>query len=366
VRVGSALEALAVPCCAAVFAACAASTAFAGTTYGPNGPSNVNTSRETVSRATDLTVGIINDRINQATADAGFGVFTAGAGTKYVMGNGGGMAAGSEPPRIGFWGSLGATSVRDWQPGADYYGTIISGVAGVDYRFRDWLLFGIAGGYEGTNINTGFNIGNQLGSGGIVSVYSAVRLADSLSVTGQVGHGWLNYTENHQSVNGAFTGDRWFTAINLNFGTTIDTRLPTGFHVGSSGDWLLSGQIGYFYFAEVQSAYTETNGNAVASSMPYLGEVRLKGQVGYRFKTDWGSVIPFGSARLEFDTNYSDPPVISAQGLRASASNFGVTFSAGLKAALGERSSFIIEGTTTQFRQYFESYGINGSFRLQF
>lgn len=328
--------------------------AFAGTTYGPNGPTNINTNQLTVNKAADLTAGIINERMNEATVDAGFGLNTSSASQPlFRIGNGGGKAAGSEPQRVGFWGSLGANWVRDTQPGMDFNGSIVSGVGGVDYRALPWLLVGVAGGYETTSINTFFNSGKQWSGGAVVGLYSAVRLQDNLSLTAQLGHGWMNYWETHGGVNGAFGGDRWFGAANLNIGKSIDK-------------WQLAASLGYFFFTETQSSYTETNGNFVPSSTPYLGQIRLKGQVGYNFTTDWGSIMPFIGARLEFDTSYSDAPVIAASGQRASYSPFGTTFSAGLKAKIGDNASFIIQGTTTQFRQYFESYGINGAFRINF
>lgn len=329
-----------------------ASSALAGNTYGPTGPTNVNTNKQTVTKAADLTTGIINDRINNATTDAGFGTFSASA-PQFVIGNGGGKAAGDEPTKFGFWGSLGATWVRDTQPGVDFNGSIVSGVAGVDYRALPWLLVGVAGGYEGTNINTFFNSGQQWSSGAVVSAYGAVRLAPSWSLTAQVGHGWISYWETHGGVNGNFGGDRWFGAANINTGQNIDK-------------WRLTGSLGYFFFTETQSAFTETNGNAIPSSTPYLGQIRVKGQAGYEFTTDWGTIMPFLGARLEFDVAYSDAPIISSAGQRASNSIFGTTFSAGVKTRIGDRSSFILEGTTTQFRQYFEAYGINGSFRINF
>jgi hypothetical protein len=332
--------------------AAATPSAFAGTTYGPNGPTNVNTNQQTISKAADLTTGIIQDRINQATTDAGFGTFSASAPT-FAVGNGGGKAAGDEPKKIGFWGSLGNTWVRDTQTGVDFNGTILSGVAGVDYRALPWLLVGVAGGYEGTSINTNFNSGQQWSAGGVISVYGAARLAPSWSLSAQVGHGWLSYWETHGGVNGVFGGDRWFGAANINTGTNVD-------------QWRLSGSLGYFFFTETQSGYSETNGNFVPSSTPYLGQIRLRGQAGYEFITDWGTIMPYVGARLEFDTSYSAAPIINSLGQRASYSWFGTTFSAGVKAKLGDRSSFILEGTTTQFRQYFEAYGINGSFRISF
>ena len=321
-------------------------------TYGPRGPTNVNTNQQTVSKAADLTTGIIQDRISNATTDAGFGTFSAKA-PNFVVGNGGGKAAGDEPTKIGFWGSLGATWVRDTQPGVDFNGSIISGVAGVDYRALPWLLVGFAGGYESTSINTIFNSGLQWSSGGVASVYGAARLAPNWSFTAQLGHGWLSYWETHGGVNGNFGGDRWFGSASINTGQNIDK-------------WQLSGSLGFFFFTETQSAFTESNGNFIPSSTPYLGQIRVKGQAGYEFTTDFGSIMPFIGARLEFDVSHSDAPVISSVGQRASLSTFGTTFNAGVKAKLGDRSSFVIEGTTTQFRQYFESYGINGSFRINF
>ena len=76
--------------------------------------------------------------------------------------------------------------------------------------------------------------------------------------------------------------------------------------------------------------------------------------------------MPFVGARLEFDTNYSSAPVISSIGQRASYSWFGTTFSGGIKAKIGDRSSFILEGTTTQFRQYFAHTRGDHALRLSF
>ena len=228
----------------------------------------------------------------------------------------------------------------------------MSGVAGVDYRALPWLLVGVAGGYEGTNINTFFNSGQQWSSGAVVFLYGAVRLAPSWSLTAQVGHGWISYWETHGGVNGNFGGDRWF-------GCGQHQHRPEHRQVAAHRIARL------FLLHLYQLAFTETNGNAIPSSTPYLGQIRVKGQAGYEFTTDWGTIMPLQRG-LEFDVAYSDAPIISSAGQRASNSIFGTTFSAGVKTRIGDRSSFILEGTTTQFRQYFEAYGINGSFRINF
>lgn len=233
------------------------------------------------------------------------------------------------------------------------HGPIFSTLVGLDYSWQPWLLTGIAGGYERVDIYTGFNNGNQASNGVIFASYAAIRLSPSFSLDGQIGHAWIGYNGSHGGVSSAFTGDRWFGSANVKAKTTIDA-------------WQLVGSVGYFYVAETQGSYTESNGNVVPSSMPYLGQVRVKGEVGYRFETQFGALTPFASARLEFDTQHGEAPVINSAGQRAAVSEFGTTFGAGLKADLGDYTSLILEGKTTQFRQYFEAYGVNASLRIRF
>lgn len=329
----------------------AGAEAQAGTTYGPNGPGSVNTNQQTVTQSSTQTTSLISDRVSSATSNSDFGTIATAAPT-YTIGNSG-KAAGSEATKFGLWGSASHNWLRNTQTGVDFNGTILNVIGGFDYKWAPWLLTGIAGGYEGLKIATGFNSGTLTGDTTALAVYGAVRLAPNFGMDAELTHSWVNYNGAHGGVTSFFTGDRWAAAANINASRTFEALK-------------LAASLGYFHVAEVQTAYSESNGNAVPSMMPYLGQVRLKGQAAYTFQTEWGSIMPFASARLEFDAVHSDAPILDAQGTRASYSAFGTTFGAGVKAMIGDNTSFILEGKTTVFRQYFESYGINASFRVQF
>lgn len=317
-------------------------------TYGPNGPSNVITNDVIVLETTDLTNTNITERIDSTLG--GSGIVTA---NRPGFDLGGGKAAGSEPRNFGIWANVANTWVRNSQPGAEFNGPVTALTAGLDYKFENSLLFGIAGTYERSSIYTGFNNGNQASNGGVVTAYAAYRLTQNFSIDGEVGHGWIGYSGSHGGVTNSFNGDRWFGAANIKASTAIEA-------------WRLSGSLGYFHVAETQNAFTESNGNAVPSSMPYLGQVRLKGQVGYQFDTNFGSLTPFASARLEYDASHGAAPVINAAGQRAARSEFGTTFGVGVRAELGDYTSLVVEGRASAFREYFEAYGINASLRLRF
>lgn len=317
-------------------------------TYGPNGSGNTITNDKIVTESTDLTNTNITERIDSTLGGAG--VVTANRPTLDL---GGGKAAGSEPRNFGIWAKVANTWVRSSQPGAEFNGPVTALTAGLDYKWENSFLLGVAGTYERVSISTLFNNGTQNSNGGVVTAYAGYRLNANFSVDGEFGHGWIGYSGLHNGVTSSFSGDRWFGAANIKASTAIDA-------------WRLSGALGYFHVAENQTAFTESNGNAVGSSMPYLGQLRLKGQAGYKFETEFGSLTPFASARLEYDTSYSTPAVINAQGQRAARSDFGTTFGVGVSADLGDYTSLVVEGRATAFRQYFEAYGVSASLRIRF
>jgi Autotransporter beta-domain len=334
-------------------------SAMAACTYGACAPSNIIVANQVTQYATTQTAGLITDQINQAVgALSGVGAFiTPNDLMSYADSRAPGPffkaapGAVAPPPRTwNVWAAGAGLSVHDSQQGANYDGSISSGVGGFDYRWNGRVLAGLATGYEGVGLNTGFNTGNLKSNGYVLAPYMAYLFTPSWSVDAQLGHGWLNYNESHPGVTGSFNANRWWGQVNLN-----DRQVYGNWHLGAS--------LGYIYVSENQNAYSESNGNPVAGQTLFLGQIRLKGLAGYEFLTPWGALMPYGSARLEFDVQKSALPIVNSLAQTTTNGNFGTTFGLGILARVGPATTMSVEGTTTQFRTDFQSYGIKGILR---
>ena len=332
-------------------------SALAACTYGSCAPSNVVISSQVTQQASSQTATLIADRISQAVAGFGGTSFAAvpgfeSRGPVFALGNGGGKAAGSLPKNLGVWADVGNLWLRNSQAGAEYEGQIFTALAGFDYLFHDRILLGFAAGYERIDLDTGFNSGTLKSSGWAAAIYGGLILAPDLSIDFQVGHAWVDYSQAHGAT-GSFKGDRWFGSTNLNAKQSF-------------GNWRFAESFGYFHVNENQDAYVESNGNQVDGQTAYVGQVRVKGTVGYWMPMDWGSLMPYASTRLDFDVTKSAAPVINSQGQTTDNGDFGATFALGVTARTGPSMTGTIEATTTQFRRDFESYGLKGTMRVQF
>lgn len=324
----------------------------AACTYGSCAPSGTIINNVVTLNSSTLLANILSDHISQIVG----GVAGLDSGTSksvFALGQGDGKAAGSSPTPWGVWGSIANNWIQDTQMGASFKGGVFDGMGGADYSFANGALLGLSAGYEHIGLHTGFNNGGLHSDGFALAPYAALRLTPILSIDGEFGHTWVDYHEGHGGISGSYNGDRWFGTTNLNAKTAVD-------------NWQLGSSLGLFYVSESQSAYTESNANPVANSTPYVGEVQLKGSLGYDFNMQWGRLTPYVSARLEFDPLQSSAAVINAQNQTVSQSNFGVTFGSGVNMAIGDRVTVDVTGTTSQFRRYFSDYGLTGTVRVAF
>jgi hypothetical protein len=334
--------------------------AMAACTYGACAPSNIIVSTQVSQFAAQQTATVIADRIGQAIADIGnigAGGFSTGGPTRAST-NGAGEAAGGLPKNWGMWADASNLWLNDTQPGANFTGHITTGLVGVDYLLNDRILVGFAAGYEGIHLDTGFNAGTLRSNGFTTALYGGYVLSPYQNIDFEFGHTGIDYNEMHEAAGslagaGSFGASRWFSSGDFNNKQVI-------------GNWQFTESLGYLYLNEVQDQFVETNGSPVASSTIYLGELRAKGIVGYLIPMPWGSVTPYGLARLEYDPIRSAAPVINSLGQTVDNGRFGTTFNLGVSARSGDLITTSIEASTTQFRQYFQSYGVKGSLRVNF
>jgi hypothetical protein len=334
----------------------------ANCTYGSCAPSGTIINQIVTQDASDTTTNILSDRISQAT---GGGISSLDKGTSssvFALGQGGtGKAAGS--PYVpynpwGIWAGVANTWVTDGQSGANFHGRLFDGMGGADYCFAadcstHGAMLGLAVGYEHIDLTTEFNNGSLHSNGYALAPYAAYKFSPVYGVSGQIGHTWVNYKEDHGGINGSYDGDRWFG--------TVDVTAKNNFNA-----WQLASDFGLFYLNEAQQAFVETNGNHVLSSTPYVGEIRFKNTLGYEFTTGWGHVTPFASARLEVDPLQSSAPVVNSQGQTLTLTNYGATFGAGTNIAIGDAVTVNLEGDTIAFRRDLNAYGFNATVRIKY
>ncbi len=331
---------------------------MAACTYGSCAPSNLIINNVTTQSSASQTAGLIADQISQAISGiSGSSSFASvgptGSSTQLAFAGGDGKAAGSAPRRWTFWANTANNWLRNTQAGAEYNGTIFTGVGGVDYLFNDRLLLGVSSGYEGINLDTSFNSGKLTSDGVALALYGGYVISPVFSLDGVVGHTWVNYKESRPGASGSYDGDRWFGAFNVNAKTAIDR-------------WRFNASMGFFSVKEIQGGYTESNANVVAQSTAYLNQLRTKGSIGYQIPVSWGTLTPYASTRLDFDLSKSAAPVINALGQTANNGDFGALLGLGATAAIGERTTVEIEGSTTQFRSDFQAYSLRGTVRLKY
>lgn len=333
--------------------------ASAACTYGSCAPSNIIVNTQVSQYAATQMTGMIADRISQAMSTFGGNNAFASASMNrmrlggFSLGNGGTPLGDKLTGKFGVWTDISQLWLSDSQIGANYSGQVSAGVVGFDYKFNDRFVLGFAVGPEMIRLDTLFNSGRFTSRGLAGAGYGGYAISPTQSIDFQFGYAGIRYLESHSNISGSFNANRIFGAIDWN-------------SQFQRGPWRLPTSLGLFSVTEWQSAYMESNGNAVAATNPYVVQFRLKGAAGYNFPTAWGSIEPFASTRLEFDLLKSSAPVINSLGQTAHQSNFGATFGLGINTRYGHSTSGSIEYYNTQFRQDFRSSGFRGSIRIEF
>ncbi len=85
-----------------------------------------------------------------------------------------GQAGGGAPAKLGVWAQGSWTSIDKTETALGMNGNVYNIVGGLDYKFNDRVLAGLALGGEWTRITTGFNNGTYDGDGVTVAPYLGV------------------------------------------------------------------------------------------------------------------------------------------------------------------------------------------------
>jgi len=188
----------------------------------------------------------------------------------------------------GVWGNYSYTDYENDLSSTAFDGSSHGFLGGIDFGIREGTILGVAFGYESSDIDTGFNGGNQDTDSFTIAPYFGAILDDILSVDFNIGYSRVEYDQYRTSgttrVTSSPEADRWFGAFNLNAITFID-------------NWILGGRVGFLYASSTIDSYTESNGTAVADSRTKVSTANIAGDVSYIY----GNFEPFLNLAYQYD-----------------------------------------------------------------
>jgi hypothetical protein len=210
-----------------------------------------------------------------------------------------GLNAGDKTFKVGAWASYSYTDFENEFTLTAFEGKRHGGLIGIDIIPWENSVWGIAGGYEKNDIETGFNRGEQDTDGYSVVSYFGALLTNTWSVDLSAGYTWLKTDQfrtdplTNNRVSSSPDADRWFGAFNLNGLWIID-------------NWILGANAGALYARNTEDSFLESDGTMISSRTTRLSQVNAGGNVAYSF----GNFEPFVRGSYEYDVNATDIGVV--------------------------------------------------------
>ncbi|MEI6559010.1 MAG: autotransporter outer membrane beta-barrel domain-containing protein [Rhodospirillaceae bacterium] len=321
-----------------------------------NQPVTVTT--QTSAQAVNLTAGMISERVSvSATSGSDTTVTpTANVCADSFAGSDADIGPAAIKTRNNLWTSASYNGIRRSDLGGDYHGGITNVVVGYDRKLNNWLIAGLAVGYENVDIITGFDNGTLKGNSGTIAPYVGLVLTDWLVADLAVGYTGIHYdyTKNFKASKGSNSADRYFGSTALTASQRYD-RIR------------LSEQIGYLQLQESQGRYAETDGTNHQDNVIKFGQIHGTISGGYEFRTEDNdtSITPTASVRYDYDV-ISPSSMLLTTGTYSSRSRSGVVFSLGVEVKTADDISFGLKGTSTQFRANTDAFSVVGNIRYRF
>lgn len=277
--------------------------------------------------------------------------FAQGPITHFFEGGNRGSSAGAKEKKMGVW-ILGAYSdIENDNSLTEFDGDIVNVVGGVDYRFTNKIIAGVAVSFEKTDLDTTFNLGTFEQDGVGVMPYVAFILNKNISADLNVGYTDLDIDTTRTSggaiSTASYSGDRVTAGANLNFNKAIKK-------------WSLGGSVGFLYIKEETDAFTESNGTAVVANEISIGQGRVSGRLGYNL----GKVQPYVGLRYENEFWAPSDSIINGTLVETDTSGFVVT--GGLDFYLSDKVSGGLAVSSYQERDNLDLYTISGRLRVAF
>jgi len=267
-------------------------------------------------------------------------------------------------------GSFGSEDATSKEPGYDYHTTGIT--LGVDYRFTDQFLLGMAFGYLRTKAAYDSSAGDSAANGYNLSAYGTYYILDRLYVDGIVTGGWNTYNSERNIP------DATAIANSNTNGTQFSVSVSTGynFNVGAFG----FGPTGRVNYVQVHiDGYQESGASlfnvAVADQNIQSVTTAFGGQATYVISMPWGVLTPL--VRFEWEHEYEGNSRTVTGNLVANPSTTVVAqtnnpdrdyfnLGAGVSTTFQRGVSAFLQFDTVLGRSNFSNYAFNTGVRFEF
>jgi len=164
------------------------------------------------------------------------------------------------------------------------------------------MVLGVAIGYENTDIDTDFNLGQADADGYTVAPYFGMTLNETWSIDASFGYSVIG-TDQYRRLTPAgakITSDvltqRWFFSGNVNGFTSID-------------NWRLPGRAGALVDKGEDEQFTESNGLVVSSVMSEISQLNVGGEAAYVID----EFEPFVGATYNYDMTKTETQFVSGK-----------------------------------------------------
>jgi hypothetical protein len=264
-----------------------------------------------------------------------------------------GLNAGDGAISYGAWVSYSYSDFDNDLSSTAFDGDRHSVLGGFDFAPWQSMVIGIAVGYEDSDIDTTFNLGELETDGYTIAPYFGYLFTDTWSVNFSFGYSNVDYDQFRTApgtttrITSSTDADRWFGMFNLNGVTTY-------------GNWILGGRVGTLWARNEVDAFVESDGTAVAEVRSKLGTWSIGGDAAYSF----GAFEPFVSATYEHD--YSLTEIAVTTGPQPDNDRDDVLFGAGVRYFGGKGISGNLDWTRRLGRSDYDEDIFTASIRVDF
>jgi len=299
---------------------------------------------------------------------------SADAVARLISGGGASADRSSLMSRLGIFangqGSFGNQDAKSAEPGYDFHTAGIT--VGVDYRFTDQLVLGVAFGYLHTKASYDLSVGSSGANGYDLSAYGTFYILDRLYLDAIVTGGWNTYN-NERNI-----PDATATANSNTNGTQFSVSVGAGYNFNI-------GAFGFGPTARVNYIHVHIDGYQETGATPFnvtVGSQNVEslttdfgGQATYAISVPWGVLAPF--LRLEWEHQYlgnsrtvtgslvaSPSTVVSNQ--TPSPDRDYLRLGAGLSGTFRRGVSAFLDFDTVVGQSGFSSYAFNSGVRFEF
>ncbi|MBL1141990.1 MAG: autotransporter outer membrane beta-barrel domain-containing protein [Proteobacteria bacterium] len=294
------------------------------------------------------TASSINGHISSALAGAGL---LAGTQTYNMEGTTGLNAGDIFSVPYGVWGNYSYSDFDNDLSTTAFDGSTHGFLGGIDFLYWESTVFGIAFGYDNSDIDTTFNTGNQDTDSFTFAPYFGTVLTDTLSLDFNIGYSNVQYDQYRTAaatrIFSSPNADRWFGSLNLNALKVVN-------------NWILGARVGALFAKSNIDSYTESDTTVVAQSRTKVGTISIAGDVAYSY----GNFEPF--INLAYQNDFSLQNITTATAPAPSNDKNDILMTAGIRYFEKSGISGNLEYSKRLVRDNFDEDRFSLTFRIDY